>query len=277
MPLPLRSISAVAALFTASVAAEALWFEPRSLEITHQRIELSGWHAPAGLRVALLADLHVGAPHVPLSRVPDLVAATNAEAPDIILLLGDYVIDGVLFGTKTPAADFAPMLAELDAPLGVWAVMGNHDWWNDGEGMTRLFEANGIQVLEDEHTLIHTDDGDFWLAALGDAMTRPYDIDAALPPSDDHPTLLMTHSPQPFAQIPPRATLTVAGHTHGGQIMLPILGTPAQDPAIRLYLSGYIRHDARDLFVTRGIGTSVLPARFGAPPEIAILEIHPQP
>ena len=277
MPLPLRSVSAVAALFTTTVAADALWFEPRSLEVTHTRLELPGWHAPAGLRVALLADLHVGAPHVPLSRVPALVAATNAESPDIILLLGDYVIDGVLLGDKTSAADFLPALAELDAPLGVWAVMGNHDWWNDGDGMTDLFEAHGIQVLEDEHLRLHTDDGDFWLAALGDAMTRPYDITAAIPPDDGLPTLLMTHSPASFEQLPARATLTVAGHTHGGQILLPLIGTPARDPVTRLYLSGHIQHDARDLFVTRGIGTSVVPVRFGAPPEIAILEIHPQP
>ncbi|MFT4625514.1 MAG: putative MPP superfamily phosphohydrolase [Myxococcota bacterium] len=272
-PLPL------AAAMLAAVGMALVWWafvwEPDALVVVQQELRLPGWRGPS-LRVAVLTDLHVGAPHIDAAKVQALVDATNGQQPELILIAGDFVIDGVQGGTFIPPEDFAPILGQLRAPLGVFAVLGNHDWWFDGDRVTRALEDVAIVVLEDEAVKIQHQAGGFWLAGLGDWMTRPHDVDKTVAAiTDDAPALLFTHSPDAFPSIPRRFALTIAGHTHGGQVNLPVLGrlvVPSEYGA--RYAAGHIEEQGKHLYVSTGVGTSILPVRFRVPPEVAILELR---
>lgn len=277
-------------LTIALLACFALFVEPRRLVVRQVELPLPNWPPPlAGMRVALLSDLHVGSPHWSIDRLRELVAATNAEHPDVVILAGDYVIDGVTFGTKTAPEPIAEVLGGLSAPHGVIAVLGNHDWWNDGERIRRAFEARGLVVLENQSralTIAKPDpskadakdatEGQLFVAGLADAMTRAPSLNDALhdvPPGA--PVLVVVHEPDVFSGLDARATLTLAGHTHGGQVKLPILGRPVVPSAFgQRYAAGHVVEDGRHLFVTTGVGTSIFPIRFGVPPELVILTLR---
>ena len=233
----------------------------------------------AGLKVALLADLHVGSPFWDLDALSRLVARTNAEKPDLVLLAGDYQINNLPGGTFVAAEPIAERLGALRAPLGVIAVLGNHDWWNEGERTRAAFRAHGIIVLEDEtHQLQHGGQS-FYVVGLADQLTRPSNPRAALGkvPSGS-PTLLLVHEPDVFESLPRlglRPSLTLAGHTHGGQVWLPLLGRRVVPSDFgERYAYGHIVEEGRHLFVTSGVGTSILPVRFLVPPEIALLTLR---
>jgi len=204
-----------------------------------------------------------------------VVARSNAERPDLVLLTGDYV-QGVLGGRDVPPAAIAAELAGLKARLGVYAVMGNHDWWLDGPAIQAAFAAAGLTVLEDQtHTL--SDHGvPFHLLGIGDFNETRHDWRgplAALPPGE--PVLAFTHNPDVFAELSHAITLTFAGHTHGGQVRLPWLGVRYVPSHYgNRYARGLVRENGRSLFVSSGIGTSKLPIRFGVPPEISVVELQ---
>ena len=225
--------------------------------------------------MAVLTDLHVGAPHIDLAKLAAVVEATNAVEPELILLAGDYVIHGVKGGTFVPPEAMAPFLANLTADHGVFAVLGNHDWWYDGPAVRRAFEASGIEVLDNEAVWLSAE---VWVAGLGDATTRHADLDAvyaAMPVRA--PTLLVTHNPDIFPKVTGPIDLTIAGHTHGGQVWLPLLGRLVVPSGFGdRYAIGHVVEDGRHLFVSPGLGTSILPVRFGVPPEISVLELSPR-
>ncbi|MCU1339736.1 MAG: metallophosphoesterase [Bryobacterales bacterium] len=226
-----------------------------------------------------MSDLHVGAPHVGLDQLRRIVQRTNAENPAVIVLLGDFVIGGPGghggVGNFVEPEQIADELKKLRAPFGVFAVLGNHDWWVDGEHVRRALTSAGIRVLENQAVRMGGDAHGpaFWLGGIGDLWTRHADIPGTLRQVDgDDPVVLITHNPDLFPEVPPRVSLTLAGHTHGGQVNLPLFGRVVT-VSERGYGAGEIVEQGRHLFVTTGIGTSIIPVRFGVPPEIVILTV----
>ena len=265
------------ALILAPVAI-VLWafeIEPALLVTRHVRLELPGWRTE--MRVAVLGDLHIGSPHVGLDKLRRIVERTNAENPQLVVLLGDFVIGGprggagVVGGTFVDPEATAHELKNLRAPLGVFAVLGNHDRWYDGDRVEHALTSEGIPVLENR--AVHIEN--FWLGGISDAWTSNPDVPGTLAQvTGDDPVVLITHNPNIFPSIPARVTLTLGAHTHGGQVKFPIYGTLI-DPKRLGYAAGHYVEQGRHLFVTTGIGTSIYPARLGVPPEIVILTLEP--
>jgi predicted MPP superfamily phosphohydrolase len=172
---------------------------------------------------------------------------------------------------RVDSATIMPELALLKAKLGVFSVLGNHDWYFGGYELRTQLEAAGITVLENNARSIETKGRRVWIAGLADAWERvPNMMATLLPIPESEPVILMTHNPDLFPYVPANVNLTVAGHTHGGQVSLPFIGplvVPSQYKA--RYAKGLIVEKGRNLFVTSGIGTSVFPVRFGVPPEIS--------
>jgi hypothetical protein len=227
------------------------------------------------LKIAVLSDLHVGSPHRSLANLSKVVAATNAEKPDLIVLLGDYVITGVLGGEFIEPEPIAAKLAALKAPLGVVAVLGNHDWWYNGERVRKALESNGIRVLENQNLQLTHQGQSFWLCGLADMWTRGERLLTTLAEiRDANPIIALTHNPDLFPLMPARVGLSLAGHTHGGQVNLPLIGRPVVPSKFgRRYAYGLVEENGKKLFVTEGIGTSIIPVRFRAAPEIVMLTI----
>jgi predicted MPP superfamily phosphohydrolase len=275
--------SLLLALLTATLiaggafAVKAFWLEPRSLVITRAEIAAPQWPADARpLHVAVLTDIQAAGPHVTAERVAEVVAEINALEPDLIVLLGDYVSQMRLSTSHVPPKATAAVLARLRAPLGVHAVLGNHDWWLDGRYVRGLLEHAGIKVYENTARLVDAGDGRrFWIAGLADLSTGAVDLPGTLAQvTDDAPVILLSHSPDIFPEVPERVALTLAGHTHGGQINLPFLGrliVPSRYG--QRYAYGHIVEGSRQMFVSSGIGNAILPARYGVPPEIVLLQI----
>ena len=268
--------------------AYAFGIEPRF------RLVVSEWTVPhrhwptemPPLRVAILTDLHANEPWMPLPRIQEIVEWTNALQPDLIVLLGDYVAAMLRFRSAIiPISDWAPVLSRLKAPLGTYAVLGNHDWWQDPEGVHKGLEREGIQVLENEAIKLRANGGQIWLAGLGDQLAIPLgrrkfrgkdDLPATLAPAarDSDPLILLAHEPDIFPRVPERVTITLSGHTHGGQVNLPIIGRPIVPSQYgQRFAYGHIVEDGRHLLVSSGLGLSGLPVRFMVPPEIALLTL----
>ena len=273
--------------------------------VTRYRLTPPRWTPGLNLRLAVLADLHVCEPWMSIERLEAIVAQTNSLEPDAILLLGDYVVGRSLgrFSTPVSAGTWATSLAKLKAPLGVHAVLGNHDWWDQREvqkrraGPTRAglaLQAVGIPVYENNVIRLEKDGRPFWIAGLGDQWAfwpRPGDDDEFakdndfgytgvddLPGTlkqvtDDAPVILMAHEPDIFPDVPDRVSLTISGHTHGGQVR--IFGYSPVVPSRygTRYIYGHKIESGRNLIVSGGLGCSSLPVRFGSPPEIVVIEL----
>jgi predicted MPP superfamily phosphohydrolase len=206
------------------------------------------------------------------ARLEGLAAAVNASAPDLVLLLGDFVDPKVRGGSPIAPEAVADRLGALRARLGVFAVLGNHDWLHGGERVAAALRDAGIRVLENEAVAA----GPLWLAGVADARMRTPDVDgalAAVPP--EAPVLLMSHDPDLFPHVPERVSLTLSGHTHGGQVAIPALRRPLLPSAYgERYARGLIVEHGRHLLVSSGIGTSGLPLRLLAPPEVLVLTLR---
>ena len=270
----LGAFAGAAAVF----GAYGFWYEPSSLRAVEHRIALPQQNAIPDdpLRIAVISDLHGGAPYIGEAKIDAVVAFANDAKPDLILLTGDYVTKGVLGGWNMPIETIVTHLKALHAPLGVYAVLGNHDRWEDAARIAKAFEEAGIPVLDDRNTILKSDGQPIHLAGISDYRTGPHDVDAALAgvPKDAH-AICFTHSPDAFPVLPGTCALTIAGHTHGGQVWLPLLGriiVPSHYG--QRYAVGLIQEDGKYLFVSTGIGTSILPVRFMVPPEVSILEIE---
>ena len=169
----------------------------------------------------------------------------------------------------------AAHLKSLKAPLGVYAILGNHDWYYDGAKVRSALEQVGIPVLEDEVSEVKWRNTSFWLIGLADLWTRPQHVlDTVARVPAGATTIALTHNPDVFTQLPKSVPLMLAAHTHGGQVKLPIIGTPIVPSYYGpRYTAGHVFEEGHHLFVTTGIGTSILPVRFRVPPEIAIVTI----
>jgi predicted MPP superfamily phosphohydrolase len=199
--------------------------------------------------------------------------------PDLILIPGDFVVQGVLGGRFVSPEESASVLARLKAPLGVWATLGNHDWWLGAGRVRSALEKNGIEVLEDRAVRIERGGTPFWLVGISDFWEGPHDVRKAMSQvGDASPVLAFTHNPDVFPVLRGRFSLLIAGHTHGGQVHLPLLGRPIVPSKYgERFAIGHVVEDGRHLFVSPGLGTSILPVRFRVPPEITVLELSPLP
>ena len=264
----------------AGVLAVALWavvIEPRWLRVRPRELAVPGWSEGLdGLRVAILADLHAGAPPVHERRLHEIVASVNAAAPEIVVILGDFLAHVGPFGDPLePEAVMVP-LARLEAPLGVFAVLGNHDWPHGGERLIRAAADAGVRVLDDDAArVLRHGRHPLWLAGIADAASRAPDVSLTLRRvRDEAPVLALTHSPDVFPHVPARVSLTLAGHTHGGQVRLPIVTRRVVPSRFGdRYLRYHVEEEGRHLFVSPGVGTAGLPIRFRAPPEVTILTV----
>lgn len=234
------------------------------------------WPAQAPpIRVALISDPHLQGPDMPPARIARIAAQVAAQKPDLILLAGDFVGDRSLRTRDYSDAEISAALRHFRAPLGTWAVLGNHDHWRDGPAMRRALRAVGIPVLDNRAVRI----GPLTLAGAGDTHTENENIPALvrsvarLP----GPTLLFAHSPDIVPRLPPRFGLVLAGHTHCGQIVLPLIGaiTSASNYGDR-YRCGVVREPGRITVIGAGLGTSVLPLRYGALPDWWLVTLGPR-
>ena len=258
----------------------ALWafvIEPSRLVLRETRITLPSWPANfKGLRVAVISDLHAGSPFITPDKIQRVVGMTTAARPDLILLPGDFVIQGVMGGKFMEPEVMASALNGLRARFGVFATLGNHDWWYNGQRVKKSLENAGITVLENDAAMIERDGAAIWVVGIGDKWEGKPDIASALARVGvDAPIIALTHNPDIFPSIPAKVALTIAGHTHGGQVAFPIIGRPIVPSEFgERYAAGHIVEGSKQLFVTTGVGTSILPVRFRVPPEISLLTIN---
>lgn len=253
------------------------------LATTAYDLALPRWpSARPPLRIAVVADLHAQDPWMPIDRIRRIVGAANRAGADLIVVLGDIASSINRYGTRPlPASDWSPALAALQAPLGVHAVLGNHDWWYDVDDVRDGIRAAGMTLHENDAVKIEAGDHRLWLAGLGDqwafgAGRGVDDLAGTLARvQDDDPVVLLVHEPDIFVDVPPSVAVTLAGHTHGGQVALPFLGRPIV-PSVygARFAYGHVVEDGRHLVVSGGLGTSVLPVRLGVPPEITVVTVR---
>jgi predicted MPP superfamily phosphohydrolase len=253
------------------------------------------------LRLALIADLHICEPWMGMDRVHAVVERTNALEADCVLLLGDYVsgLHMSRLSEHVPHAKWAKALSRLSASRGVYSVLGNHDWWEDIESVQRgvglpraglALQDVGIAVFQNNGVRLEKDGFGFWIAGLGDQWAFMHagsrwrderglqlgtdDLSGTLAQvCDEAPVILMAHEPDVFAHMPQRVALTVSGHTHGGQVR--VLGYAPYVPSRfgDRYIYGHIVEEGRHLVVSGGLGCSIVPMRFGSPPEIVVIDL----
>ena len=258
----------------------ALWatlIEPNRLVVRYESIQIQNWPKElSGLRVALIGDVHTGAPFIDDGKLDRMVSLTNQQRPDLIVLLGDYMSPDSWHSREVAPEVTAGHLQSLTAPLGVFAVLGNHDWWYNGQRVRRAFEERGLRVLENNAAEVQWRSQSFSIVGLSDLWTRPQHIEETLAKvGAGSPAIAITHNPDVFPRIPQRVPLLLAAHTHGGQVHFPLLGTPIVPSRFGpKYTAGHVFENGHDLFVTTGIGTSILPVRFRVPPEIVVLTIE---
>lgn len=270
----------VGALAAAGVAV-LLWavlIEPRRLVVRERTLRLPHWPAALdGLRLALVADLHAGAPQIDPPRVRRVAERVRRRRPDLVAVLGDVVDHDVAGGEVHPASEVAAALGPLrEAPMGVLAVLGNHDWLSGGERVRDALEGVGIPVLENEARAVAGPRGELWVAGLADLTEREADLPAALAPvPEGAPVVLFSHNPDVFPKVPARVSLTVSGHTHGGQVDLPLVKARVIPSRFGdRYAEGHVVERGRHLYVTSGVGTSRWPVRLRRPPEAVVLTLR---
>jgi predicted MPP superfamily phosphohydrolase len=272
-------------------------FEPLvRLNVTRYTLTPPGWTPGLKLRVVALADIHACEPWMSASRIASICAHANTLGGDVTVLLGDYATGMNLVTRYVHPDEWSKALATLSAPLGVHAILGNHDWWEDkaaqqiGSGDTfghRALRDVGIPVYANQAVRLEKDGHGFWLAGLEDQlallpgkkwnrqwMTGLDDLDGTLAQvTDDAPVILLAHEPDIFPQVPKRVSLTLSGHTHGGQVRLfgrsPVVPSRFGDR----YAYGHVVEHDRNIIISGGLGCSIAPIRFGSPPEIVVIDL----
>ena len=255
------------------------------LVTTRYRIRAPRWPATApDLTIAVVADIHAVEPFMPAERVARICAAANALRPDLIAMLGDFTGTAAFHTRQLAPEEWSAPLATLRAPLGVYTIIGNHDWWTDIEAVRRGLARTGIPVLENDAVKIEARGHRFWLAGIGSqiafrlAANRFRGVDdlpgTLAKVSDEDPVVLLAHEPDIFVRVPDRVSLTLAGHTHGGQVWLPGIGRPVIPSRYgQRFAYGHVAERGRHMVVSAGLGCSTLPVRFLVPPEITVVTL----
>ena len=243
--------------------------EANSLSL--ERVEITLKRLPKkldGFKIIQLSDTH-HSPFTGLELIKRAVKIANRLRPDIFLLTGDYVSH-----EREYIAPVAAELGKLKSRYGTYACLGNHDHWTDAGLVTHLFRGEGINMLINEGLRIEARGASFWLAGVDDYMVGKTDVPAAMKGSyPDEMKLLLAHNPIIFREAARVGIdLTLSGHTHGGQVKM-------RDDAKRIFPQRRLKaglHKRRNsqVYITRGIGTVVLPVRYQCPPEISLLELR---
>jgi len=260
---PLREIAAL------SKVAKGAMDEANSL--TLERVEIKLKRLPKqldGFTIIHLSDTH-HSPFTNLDHIKRAVAISNRLKPDMFVLTGDYVSH-----ERKYIPPVAEVLGELKAEFGTFACLGNHDHWTDAGLVTDLFRGEGINMLVNEGIRLEARGASFWIAGVDDHMVGRTDLKAALAGSfPDEMKLLLAHNPIIFRRAARRSIdLTLSGHTHGGQVKVRDPEKPVRRKR-RLKAGLYRRYDSQ-IYITRDIGTVVLPVRYQCPPEISLLELR---
>ncbi len=252
--------------------------EPNMLVVRRVEIVSQHWRG-APITIAALGDTHVSSPHVDVARMGRIVQRVNKLHPDLVVLLGDYA------GSHEPEAQRRGIeqsevlggiatFAMLRAPLGVVGVIGNHDSWYGRQFVARAMEEAGIAALWNRNVIIRRAGGAFAIAGLADEDTGDPDFSRALDGAGGLDTLVISHSPDPFAEMPTGPALMLAAHSHCGQVTIPFLGRPILPIRRKQYACHRVDEKGRVMYVTAGIGTSILPVRFLNPPEIVLVTVR---
>ena len=280
----LLSAGGLSVLGTGATAVYAGAIEPMGLTVTRYAMTPLAWPKGRKLSITVIADLHAGGPDMGLAHIEHIIEVANGLRSDLVVLLGDYFATYRFVTERVPHPVWAGELARLKAPLGVWAILGNHDWWYGLEGARRALAGVHIPVMENDTVLLGPAGNRFWLAGIGDQLAYRLghgrfrgvdDLPGTLARiTTDDPVVLLVHEPDIFVKVPSRVALTLAGHTHGGQIRLPFVW-PAYVPSDygARFAYGHIVEEDRHMVVSGGLGTSFIPARLGVPPEIVQIEL----
>lgn len=265
-----------------------------ALALAQYSPRLPNWPEDLELTIAVIADIHACYPWMSEERVGEIVDLANAQKPDLTVLLGDYVCTHPFVSGYVPPGAWAEQLARLEAPLGVYAILGNHDWWfaaiptepaDNSRSVRRALADASVPLLENQSVRLSQNGRPFWLIGLGDLLApvpnppRGHGADnlpAALRAVyDDAPAILLVHEPYFFPWVPDRIALTLAGHMHGGQVNLPIIGPPVSLLKRRSgkYIYGEYALGERRMIVSGGLGTSLAPVRVFRPPEVVMVKL----
>jgi hypothetical protein len=243
--------------------------DPEYFEVTQTDLFLPGLHeAHEGLRVAQLSDVHAGQ-GTPHGRIIAAVRAVNAQQPDLVLLTGDYVTHA-----RDPLTDIARVLAGLVAPT--FAVLGNHDHWVDAPSVRKQLESLRYTVLQNEHTVTQVKGAPLALVGIDDGQTRHADAARALKGVTAQSRLVLAHAPPTFNTLPDDGLACFSGHTHGGQLMVPLVTRSIMRVAGQPYVRGHFQKGTNQLYVNRGLGFGQggLIPRLGSLPEVSIFTLH---
>lgn len=253
-------------IITLLLAGYSYFIEPNKLEVTNYTIqdkELSG------VKIVFASDFHIK-PYGQ-KRLEKIVEIINKQNPDVVVSAGDFVCGHTEHSTMHPQK-IAEGLAKVKSKYGFYTTLGNHDGWYDRWYIKELLEKQNIKVLNNKNEKLQINGKEIFIAGVEDMMTAFPNMEDALKGTKT-PTILLTHTPDVFPDIPRNVNLTLAGHTHGGQVRLPIIGPifTASNYGNK-YAIGFIEENGKKLITTRGIGVSILPFRFNCPPEIVVIE-----
>ncbi len=275
------------AILIAVFLSYSYFIGPRLFVVVEETLAVPNWSPDLnGFRVVAITDIHAGSNYAPEERIRYMVEQTNAQNADIVVLLGDYVSEAKFdrnarskpYGTdrtelRMPVATIADILGGLRAKYGVYAVIGNHDEYHNAPKITAEFERVGITVLENEVAEIAVNGEKINLWGIEDLWkNRKVPVEAFDAIADKKNIIAITHNPDSLLQLPDRVSLMFAGHSHGGQLNWPIFGPIAVFNDKR-FMDGHSVVDGKHVYVTSGVGTSVIPFRFRVPPEIAVVTI----
>jgi predicted MPP superfamily phosphohydrolase len=271
-----RALQRLFLILALSAAALLAWAYATAVSqpvVRTARVAVAGWpSASPPLRLLLMSDIHVGGPDMPPDRVRRIVGQINRLAPDIVLIAGDFVTDKRLATRHYSHDEAVAPLAALRPRLATLAVLGNHDHWRDSAAAHRALARAGIRVLDNQAVQV----GPIAIGGLDDAFTGRDDLPATLAALRklSGPKLILSHSPDPFADVDGDVVLMLAGHTHCGQVVLPFIGPLSTMSRYgRRYACGVVRERGMTLIVSAGLGTSGIPLRLGAVPDLWLVEI----
>lgn len=255
----------------ASLLIFLMWcftIEPNTVIVNKYKIEDESLK---GIKIVLAGDFHVK-PYQK-KRLEYIVEKINSQNPDIVLLVGDYVNMHREF-MSYPISKTAKELSNIYAKAGIYTVLGNHDYYKEGQKIKKALTDNGIKVLENQSKKVEIEGKSIYIAGIEDLVTGYPNLQKALR-FCRKPTILLSHQPDIFPKVPNKVNLTLAGHTHGGQVVIPFVG-PVIVPSKfgTKYASGYFNENGKKMIVTKGLGTSVLPIRFNCLPEIVVIEFE---